>query len=165
MCRRYRGLWEVVFSAYVVCRYIQKAGAEMTLKEKGEWNLKLAEILDSEEFLDLLQFHKEHSQIRREHLCSVIINRLYYGVYLIAKGKLVDKGICKPKDRVLHSGEGCIWEKLENASCFNEIDLANQLRNLRNCADYQEDNINNADNINRAKKIAQRLHKTLEGLK
>ena len=55
----------------------------MTLEKKGERNLKLAEILDSQEFLELSKFSKEH-------LCSVIINRLYYGVYLIGKGKLVE---------------------------------------------------------------------------
>ncbi|MDE5817562.1 MAG: hypothetical protein K2H55_08655 [Helicobacter sp.] len=83
----------------------------MTLKEKGEWNLKLAEILDSREFLDLPQFQKEHSQIQREHLCSVIINRLYYGVYLIGKSKLLEKdNTIQEKDFLGHGTEKNIAE-------------------------------------------------------
>ena len=139
----------------------------MTLKEKGEWNLKLAEILDSEEFLDLLRFHKEHSQIRREHLCSVIVNRLYYGIYLIAKGKLVDKGIYKSDDRIPHSGRGCIWKSLirENEHYSNEIRVVYRLRGMRNHVDYEADNERNINNINKAKEFAQKLHKTLKELK
>ncbi|MDE7196491.1 MAG: hypothetical protein K2N69_05700 [Helicobacter sp.] len=127
----------------------------MTLKKKGERNLKLAEILDSQDFLELSQFPKEH-------LCSVIINRLYYGVYLIAKGMLVDKGICKSDDRIPHSGKDCIWGKLIDKNCFNEINLAYQLRSIRNHADYQEDDINE---IGRAKEIALELHNILKEIK
>ena len=124
----------------------------MTLREKGERNLKLAEILDSQEFLDLSQF-------RREHLCSVIINRLYYGVYLIAKGKLVDKGICKTGDRISHSGKNCIWNKIMNKNCASEIKLAHQLRNMRDKVDYEEDDTNE---IARAKEIAMELYSILK---
>ena len=132
----------------------------MTLKKKGEQNLKLAEILDSQEFLELSQFPKEH-------LCSVIINRLYYGVYLIAKGMLVDKGICKSDDRIPHSGKDCIWGKLieENKHCSNNIRLAYRLRDIRNHVDYGHDNKHNISNLNKAKKIAQKLHETLKELK
>ena len=132
----------------------------MTLKEKGEWNLKLAEILDSREFLDLPQVRKECFQ--REHLCSVIINRLYYGVYLIAKGKLVDKGIHKSDDRIPHSGKNCIWNKIMNKNCASEIKLAHQLRNMRDKVDYEEDDTNE---IARAKEIAMELYSTLKEIK
>ena len=54
------------------------------LMDKGKRNLDMAEILDSENFLALSEFP-------RKHLCSIIINRLYYGVYLIGKGKLLEK--------------------------------------------------------------------------
>lgn len=134
----------------------------MTLKEKGEWNLKLAEILDSREFLDLPQFQKEHFQIRREHLCSVIINRLYYGVYLIAKGKLVDKGIYELKSRISHSGKDCIWDEIMNENCASEINLAHQLRNMRNKADYEEGDDTNE--IARAKEITLELYNILKGI-
>lgn len=50
----------------------------MTLINKGMRNLKIAEILDSGDFAQLTQFDKAH-------LVSVIINRLYYGIYLIGK--------------------------------------------------------------------------------
>ena len=132
----------------------------MTLKKKGERNLKLAEILDSQEFLELFQFPKEH-------LCSVIINRLYYGVYLIAKGMLVDKGICKSDDRIPHSGKDCIWGKLieENKHCSNEIRVVYRLRGMRNHVDYEADNERNINNINKAKEIAQKLRRTLKELK
>lgn len=130
----------------------------MSLVEKGERNLKLARILETDEFCELSKFQKEH-------LCSVIINRLYYGVYLIAKGKLVEKELCKPTDRILHSGKDCVWNKLRegNENCFNDINLAHQLRNMRNQADYQEDNVSDNE-IDTAKGIAQRLSQTLRRL-
>ena len=68
------------------------------LIDKGKRNLDIAEILDSEDFLALSKFPKEH-------LCSVIINRLYYGVYLIGKGKLLEKDkTIKEKERIGHIG-------------------------------------------------------------
>ena len=132
----------------------------MALEEKGERNLKLAEILDSQEFLELSKFSKEH-------LCSVIINRLYYGVYLVAKGKLVDKGICKSADKIPHSGRDCVWERLieTNKHYSNNIRLAYKLRDIRNHVDYEHDNEYNISNINKAKKIARKLYKTLKELK
>lgn len=132
----------------------------MTLSKKGERNLEIARILDSQDFLDLSQFPKKH-------LCSVIINRLYYGIYLIAKDKLVDKGICQSGERISHSGKDCVWEKLiqENKYYSNDIRLVYRLRKIRNQIDYEHDNEQNISNMNKAKRIAQKLHKTLKELK
>lgn len=129
----------------------------MSLVEKGERNLKLARILETDKFCELSKFQKEH-------LCSVIINRLYYGVYLIAKGKLVEKGLCKPTDRILHSGANGIWNKLRNENCFNEMSMAHQLRSMRDCADYEEDGTD-TEEVERAKEIAQVLSETLRRIK
>ena len=74
---------------------------QLLIKEliaKGERNLKIAEILESDDFLEMSCFPKEH-------LCSVIINRLYYGVYLIGKSKLLEKDkAIKEGERIGHVG-------------------------------------------------------------
>lgn len=129
----------------------------MNLEEKGNRNLELARVLDSSEFCKLSKFPKEH-------LCSIIINRLYYGVYLIGKGKLVNKKVCNEKDNIPHSGRDSIWKKLSNKNNFNEMQQAKQLRNIRNKVDYESDkNIKNEIDI--AKKIADEVYRALKELK
>ncbi len=56
----------------------------MGLIKKGERNLEIAKILDTQEFLEM-------SNLQKEHLCSTIINRLYYGIYLIWKREVIAK--------------------------------------------------------------------------
>ncbi|TLD91113.1 hypothetical protein LS74_010215 [Helicobacter magdeburgensis] len=56
----------------------------MTLEQKGDRNLEIARFIDSDDFEKLSGFPKQH-------LCSTIINRLYYGVYLIGKQRLLQK--------------------------------------------------------------------------
>lgn len=73
---------------------------KMTLMDKGMRNLKIAEILDSGDFAQLTQFNKAH-------LVSVIINRLYYGVYLIGKDKLSIKDNDMP-DKIGHGTENLL---------------------------------------------------------
>ena len=124
----------------------------MTLRNKGERNLKIAEILDSQEFLDLSQFQKGH-------LCSVIINRLYYGVYLIGKSKLLEKdNTIQEKDSLGHGTEKAIknirnndeakqcpylWVKLKGFYGGKQIHRicldAVKLHETRNFYDYRSD--------------------------
>lgn len=89
----------------------------MTLQKKGNRNLEIAKILDSQEFLDLSKFPKEH-------LCSTIINRLYYGVYLIAKGKLLEKDNSIDESRSLGHGTKNAIEEIGNN---NEAKQSKQL--------------------------------------
>lgn len=56
----------------------------MTLEQKGDRNLEIARFIDSDDFEKLSGFPKQH-------LCSTIINRLYYGIYLIGKQRLLQK--------------------------------------------------------------------------
>ena len=84
---------------------------QLLIKEliaKGERNLKIAEILDSDDFLEM-------SHLSKEHLCSVIINRLYYGVYLIGKSKLFEKDNTIQEESFLgHGTEKAIKEIRNN---------------------------------------------------
>lgn len=56
----------------------------MTLEQKGDRNLEIARFIDSDDFEKLSGFPKQH-------LCSTIINRLYYGVYLNWKAEAFTK--------------------------------------------------------------------------
>ena len=122
----------------------------MTIKNKGERNLKIAEILDSQDFLALSQFNKMH-------LCSVIINRLYYAVYLLGKDKLIAKnpsfkeddflghGTERDVENIKHSSrrQKKLWVELDNAYNSNEVHrlclLAAKLHEMRNFYDYRSD--------------------------
>lgn len=151
----------------------------MSLKEKAERNLKIGEILDSEDFLKLSKFPKEH-------LCSVIINRLYYGVYLFGKYKLLakDKTINENKSlghgtenalkNVKHSLERAkesedLWIKLRGyypdsyQVCLQAIRLC-KTRNLYDYCDDVEKN-NAIMDLESCKREAKYLMKKLEGLK
>lgn len=65
-------------------RVLSQMENKMTLGHKGDRNLEIARFIDSDDFRELSGFPKQH-------LCSTIINRLYYGIYLIGKQKLLEK--------------------------------------------------------------------------
>lgn len=151
----------------------------MSLKEKAERNLKIGEILDSEDFLKLSKFPKEH-------LCSVIINRLYYGVYLFGKYKLLakDKTINENKflghgtevalQNVRDSAERAkeskdLWIKLRGyyPDSYQVCLQAIRLCKTRNFYDYRDDvEKNNAImDLKSCKNEAKYLMKKLKGLK
>lgn len=151
----------------------------MTLQDKGERNLKIAKILDSQEFLEISKFPKEH-------LCSVIINRLYYGVYLIGKSKLLAKdGDTKEEDFLGHGTESAIkeirnndeakqcsylWVKLKGFYGGKQIHRicldAVKLRETRNfydyCSDVEQDKA--LQDLEGCKKQAESLAKRLKEL-
>ena len=119
------------------------------LIDKGKRNLEIAKILDSREFSDLSKYPKEH-------LCSVIINRLYYGVYLIGKGKLLEKDkTIEEKERIGHIGyypnknkgndnneeTKFLWTELRKHNPqYRDIYLkAKNLFDMRNEYDYNRD--------------------------
>lgn len=66
----------------------------MSSKDKAKRNLEIGEILDSEDFL----------KFSKEHLCSAIINRLYCGVYLLGKCKLLEKDKTIDENNYLRHG-------------------------------------------------------------
>lgn len=74
----------LILAQNFICRFYKKQAQKMTLNKKGEWNLKLVEILDSQEFLEMSHFPKEN-------LCSLIINRLYLGCVFDCKGQVSGK--------------------------------------------------------------------------
>ncbi|PAF49200.1 hypothetical protein BKH41_03720 [Helicobacter sp. 12S02232-10] len=106
------------------------------MKEKAFRNLRIADILDRREFDELKDFS-------REHLCSVIVNRLYYGVFLLAKSILIEKGYIEMEDRLTHSTNqhNGLWFKLNELfpKFRNDIIMISDLRGKRNQLDYQED--------------------------
>lgn len=153
----------------------------MSLKEKAERNLKIGEILDSEDFLKLSKFPKEH-------LCSVIINRLYYGVYLFGKYKLLAKDKTINENKSLGHGtknasknveemynvekakkSESLWIRLSGYypdSRKISLGIA-KLRNARNKYDYRNDVEKDSaiQDLKSCKKQAKYLMKKLKGLK
>ena len=134
---------------------------QLLIKElvaKGERNLKIAEILDSQDFLET-HFPKD---FRKEYLCSVIINRLYYGVYLIGKSKLFEKDNSIQEDGFLgHGTESAVrgirnndeakkskqlWVRLKGfydnehtKAAYKTCVFAAKLYKMRNLYDYNSD--------------------------
>lgn len=125
----------------------------MNLVQKGKRNLELAKILDSDEFHNLSGFQKEH-------LCSIIINRLYYGVYLLGKDKLLAKDNSIDEGDFLGHGtrndikyirnndeakaSKFLWVRLKgfyggHNGITNMCLTAAKLQEMRNCYDYQSD--------------------------
>ena len=143
----------------------------MGLIKKGERNLEIAKILDTQEFLEM-------SNLQKEHLCSTIINRLYYGVYLIGKGKLLQKDSTLKEEDFLGHGtlnqinnqnldpnSNCLWIRLmqyyPRAICVRGV----KLREIREMYDYRSDDMNKAlQDLQSAKNIAQYLAKQLKEL-
>ena len=143
----------------------------MGLIKKGERNLEIAKILDTQEFLKM-------SNLQKEHLCSTIINRLYYGVYLIGKGKLLHKDSTLKEEDFLGHGtlnqinnqnlnpnSKHLWIRLmqyyPRAICVRGV----KLREIREMYDYRSDDMNKAlQDLQSAKNIAQYLAKQLKEL-
>ncbi|HEF9209723.1 TPA: hypothetical protein SBV85_001314 [Campylobacter coli] len=140
----------------------------MGLIKKGERNLEIAKILDTQEFLKM-------SNLQKEHLCSTIINRLYYGVYLIGKGKLLQKDSTLKEEDFLGHGtlnqinnqnlnpnSKHLWIRLmqyyPKAICVRGV----KLKEIREMYDYRSDDMNKAlQDLQSAKNIAQYLAKQL----
>lgn len=124
----------------------------MTLEHKGDRNLEIANIIDSGKFEHL-------SRLDKHHLCSTIINRLYYGVYLIGKHKLLQKDTSIDSGASLfHGTESALrgvannqeaktskylWVRLKgfysDKKVFQLCLLAVKLHELRNTYDYDCD--------------------------
>ena len=133
----------------------------MRLQDKGERNLEIAEVLDSQEFLKLLNPPtKADKEFCKKHLCSVIINRLYYGVYLLGKDKLLTKDGSITESHFLGHGTEKIIKDIRNNDEAKESKYlwvrlkgvysdekgiyrmcveAARLHEVRNCYDYCSD--------------------------
>lgn len=150
--------------------------AKMTLMNKGMRNLKIAEILDSGDFAQLAQFDKAH-------LVSVIINRLYYGVYLIGKDKLFIKDNDMP-DKIGHGTENLLNGVINNIDkakrqkylwvrlygFYGDLQISNfaiKMHDIRNMYDYNADidNTEALEDLNVCKHYADYLQLKLKELK
>ena len=142
---------------------------------KGMRNLKIAEILDFGDLAQLTQFDKAH-------LVSVIINRLYYGIYLIGKDKLSAKDNDMP-DKIGHGTESVLsgfiddverakrqnylWVRLYGF--YGDLQVSNfaiKMHDIRNIYDYNAD-MNNAkalEDLNVCKHYADYLQLKLKEL-
>lgn len=134
----------------------------MKLVEKGQRNLRIASIIETEDFLKL-------SSLSMEYLCSIIINRLYYGVFLIGKSKLLEKDPSLNERDFLGHSTKCdrqsMWGQLLSyglsVSVCNNV---KKLRDLRNEYDYQSDKDREIalKDLDIAKKMAKKIEERLK---
>ena len=128
--------------------------------------------MDTQEFLKM-------SNLQKEHLCSTIINRLYYGVYLIGKGKLLQKdSTLKEEDFLGHGTLNQINNQNLNPNSKHLLDKNNailskeqsvfervKLREIREMYDYRSDDMNKAlQDLQSAKNNCSILSQTIKGV-
>ena len=106
----------------------------MCFKQQGEANLNIALYLNKKDMSNL-------GKMSKQELASVIINRLYYGVFLMAK-ELVKQNssqVSSHNHRFLWRQVGNILQQRQNNfDRVSFIAIVDELRTTRNEYDYDE---------------------------
>lgn len=136
----------------------------MDLHNKGIRNYKIAEMIYEESNKKGCGFFCSVVDDKK-YLYSTVVNRLYYGLYMLAKGELVKKDCSVTEHtKIGHSGNNGIWKRLVMfySEINNDLVLIDKIREARNLLDYQSDKNTTHDDFNNTKQISDKIFNILE---
>lgn len=136
------------------------------MRERGEINIAIANYLENK-FNDYTNLNKNDGNKVQclDEIKHIIIGRWYYGLYLIAKAKL----IVPASDFIKHKGNNCIWRRINknpknnNNYIYNFSKNGERFATLREKYEYTNIKVTNKD-FNAAKKIYKDMYNGLQKL-